>query len=68
MSIFKRLAVCDDLALLLEKYEKVEGLTNGQEYPAGYYKGINEHMRKELKKLITKHSGGIYPDTFKPKP
>lgn len=68
MSIFKQLAVCEDLAILLEKYEKVEKLTCGQEYPAGYYKGINEHMRKEIRNLITKHSGGIYPDTLKPKP
>lgn len=61
MSIMKQLAVCEDLAKLLDKYDKVEAMTGGNEYPAGYYKGINSHMREELKKLIQKHSGGIYP-------
>lgn len=60
MSIFKQLAVCEDLAKLLAKYDKVEAMTNGQEYPAGYYKGINEHMREELRALIKRNSGNIY--------
>ncbi len=60
MSIFKRLSVCDDLATLIEKYDKVEALSSGSEYPAAYYKGINKTMRDELRKLAHKHSGGIY--------
>lgn len=60
MSIFKQLAVCDDLAKLLDKYDKIEIMAEGSEYPASYYKGINKHMREELRKIITKNSGGIY--------
>lgn len=60
MSIFKQLAVCEDLAKLLDKYDKVEALTGGQEYPAGYYKGINQQMREELRALIKRNSGNIY--------
>jgi hypothetical protein len=60
MSIFKQLAVCDDLSKLLDKYDKVAEMTRGSKYPPGYYKGINESLREELRNLIKDNSGGIY--------